>query len=96
MSFPKPETPLGELFSTALRQAIDNDTGEKVASEMLGSMVAYLNLETVLSILAEHLEELGAAYLEVYRDTTKEHQLATIADKVSRLSERVGRNDPTA
>lgn len=92
-SFPKPETDAGVLFETALRNVADP---EKLAAEMLGTLVTYLNLETVLSLLAEHLEAVGEAYREDYGDKVIANRLDTIAYRVSALSERVGRNDPTA
>lgn len=93
MPFPKPETDLGELFDNALNKA---DDPEAMAAETIVSLVRTLNLETVLSLLAEHCEQLADAYLEVFQDSGKADQLTDAAYRISKLSDRIGRDDPTA
>ena len=93
MPFPKPQTELGEIVHEAIGRAADQ---EATAGELLASLVQHLNLESVLSLLAEHCEELADAYLEDYKDETKYDQLTDAAYRISRLSQRIGRDDPTA
>lgn len=93
MPFPRPETELGELFDNALNKAADP---EAMAAETIVSLVRTLKLETVLSLLAEHCEQLAEAYWDDYRDSGKQDQLTDAAYRISRLSERIGRDDPTA